>query len=649
METPSPIDPGSAEPAAGPQPDILDQAESEEGFSDFTPPGGQPGVANAPSPAKPDTHPGMTIADALRPSTVRQTAPGKGGMSIDEAMRPGEEKTTADLSRQRFRETTGADNTFDASMIYLGGATEAAIRTGVNYVPDALNAVIDFAHRNLLPQSMGGGTGFKPLGSVGMGDAEKQFWNDNLAALKEIPHWKDLTDTAKAAYAKVDQALGHGPFRQMVNNATASVGDVLELVPGLKVSMDVAAARGTARSASQAARQAMPLWKVLGYSSPDAATAEGIGFRSGRGLAGKFSLAATGMQGRAILTNNNIEVGNVIAHHVSGVPFESYLSPETLKAARAAPNALLDRAGAELPTGPLDKEAREAIREAGDTVRITKGSPNVQQQLADLRERLMDPQGKYTGEQVMGELRALRQEGFAGLKSEDVDVQALSKAKLRMADAIEGHIDRNLDPKGTVTLERVQAARQAIAQNLAVSENLQGNDVDLASLGRDYARAPEQFKGPLRTAAIFAENNGTYTGKRVHDVHTAIRTASEGRFNLTEPGTWMRGFTITGLPKRLLRGNGVDTARSIFKGRDPKLFELGPMRAPEVDPSVVKRAFSRTREEPNAPGGASPNLIPKGPYPHQGIQGPPPQEGQLPSHLREYSRRIYSDMNSDFD
>ena len=624
---------------------VTDPALAGAARQPTTPPTQQ---ATPPSPADQLTGlGGMSLGDALQPATASNQQPGGGppqgqqaprGMSLDEALTPREpsmyEKVTSPSSDQEY----------DAHLISVTGAAEAALRLGANAVPEAINGALDFAHRNLLPPSMGGGGAYKPLPTFGVGafgESETQFWQSYVDAYKELPGNQQLTAAAKASYAAVDQMLGNGALRQVLSNSAASVGDVFSMIPGYAAGREAAGILA-ARSASAEAMRAQPVWRILNFSSPDAAAAEVLGFRTGRGRG--MAMEAVGPDSMARLTNSNIDVGNIVAHHVSGVPFDSYLSPDTIKAAMKAPQAVMDRAAAGLRAGPLDRDARDAIRAAGNEVRISSGSPNVQKQLDALRSELLDETAQHTGRQVMGELKALRQEAFHTLnKSEDIDAIALAKAKLKMADAIEGHIDRNLTGASGTNRDQIRAARQSMAQALAVREALQGNDLDLGALGRMYSRSDHRFSGPLRTAAIFAENNRAFTGARIPLHAPTLRTAVSGRFNVMEPGTWSRIAALTGIPqRRLMAGGGTALARRMLPGRDPNMFKPLPTRPEPVDPAVVRRAFSRTREEPNAPGGAAPRPMP------QPFEGAPPREGQLPERISRYAQELYGGMDSDF-
>lgn len=473
----------------------------------------------------------------------------------------------------------------------LKGAADVAV-TGVQNALSAIpNAAIDLASR---------ATGFgsnKPIPQAQLGQAGQSTMAAIRNKLPSTPNGLDVSDQElresldpsgkipierlRAQYAQESQKstaeLVKGTVAgDLVGNALQVGGDVATLAPVAGIAGKVA---GAVADEGRSALSSAPLWRQAGFKSQQEAASYASGFRNGQGQGIATSMA--GPDARRVLTNNNADVGNVIAHHAAGVAHDTPLSYEAIDAARAAPEAVYDRVAAGLPTGPLDAQARAAIAKAGSTVRITQGSPDAAKAIQTLRNQLMDKEGQFTGEQIKGELSGLRQDGFANLATGDTDKIAIGRAQLGMADAIEGHIERNLSPASGTSVEQLRAARQAIAQNYAVREALRGQDIDLAALGRMYRASPDKFSGGLKVAAQFAEDNGSVVGRRIKVDDTALRVQAAGRFNLMEPTTYPQALKFTGLPQAALRGGGAQWARRMYPGRPPTAFDPLPVPPPQ--------------------------------------------------------------------
>lgn len=311
------------------------------------------------------------------------------------------------------------------------------------------------------------------------------------------------------------------------------------------------------------------------------------GFRTGG--AHPIAREVAGDSGRPALIDHNAQVSNTIASneagHAPGVP----MSYDSMADARAAPNSVYNRVANTLPEdGQLDATAQAQIKQAGlpQGGRMSDGSPDAAAKAEQLRSDLLDPNKTFNGQQMVNEVRGLRQEGFTNSASDDVSNQQLGKAQLDMARAVEGHIGRNLPQNGPVSLQQFQDARKLLAKNYTVQSALRGGDVDPKVLARVQRNDPELLDGGLKTIADFA--NGA--GKDVVGIPDRYNPPNVfkdvgGIVNVHRPVQ----STIQGIPgvgttaRRILTGStpgAVERAGAMYPGPSPGQFDPLPGLTP---------------------------------------------------------------------
>jgi hypothetical protein len=410
------------------------------------------------------------------------------------------------------------------------------------------------------------------------------------------------------------QAIGLAPGT--VHNQLSEAGEIAGTVPVLGAV--ATGARASADAAAQAAANA-PEWAAAGFRNADA-------HPIARGVAGGT--------GRQALTLHNQAIGNTIAKGEAGVQPFADLSYDTLEGARGAPNAVYNRVAASLPTGPLSEGAAARIRAAGGAgQRMTEGTPDAQNAIQSLRSQLLDPQGQFTGQQVVNEMRGLRQEGYVNIGSEDVSKQQLGKAQLDMARGLEQHVADNLQENAPGTLGQLQQARTALAKNHAVQGALRGSDVDLQALARIQRADPDLLTGGLKTSADFANDNPPVSGLggRVYSppsYKTDLGEAAGGKIeSLLSPAFYTQVLGGREAARRILTGNtenAVAAARGGYPERfapveprqpapldltaplgqafEPRQLSLGDLLAqpPEAPPTGMTGVMSKPEKKPTA-------------------------------------------------
>jgi hypothetical protein len=319
---------------------------------------------------------------------------------------------------------------------------------------------------------------------------ETQQLGETISHLAPVQAVHGALSDADAAIARAS------PTASRAIDAVGSVGnDILNVAPagglirGAAGALDAAAARTAAGPVSQ------NNWQQLGFRS---------------GLEHPQAQAVAGSSGKQALILHNQQIGNTAASAEAGVPHGQPLNYDTLEAARAAPNTVYERVSAMLPAGPLSPEAANLVRAAGGGAeRITAGSPNAEAQIAANRERLLQPGIRFTGDQVVNEMRGLRQEGYTNIGSDDISNQQLGRAQLDMARALEQHVADTIPPNANISMEQLQAARTALAKNHAVQSALRGSNVDMQSLARIQRVDPQILTGGLQATADFANEHPT--------------------------------------------------------------------------------------------------------------------------------------------
>ena len=438
---------------------------------------------------------------------------------------------------------------------------------------------------------------------------------------------KELADTLRSATASVPNPLGDtahavadaatSTLEQHAPKLAAADESILENTLGVGQDvMDIAGAAGLGGLVRNGIRSIGTAKLPPGAGN---AAAEEAGLRAPDNH--PIAQAFAGPSGQEALVQHNQLIGNTIAASEAGHAPDGILTPESLAQAREAPNAVYNRVAQSLPpqAGQLDNAARTGIQNAGvpEGGRVTAGSPQAQTQIDALRTQLLNPEGHSTGEQWVNELRALRQEGHKNIGSEDVSNQELGRAQLDMAKAIEGHIERNLDPNGGVSIEQFRAAREALAKNHTVESVLRGNSVDLSALARIRQAHPGLLTGGLDLLGQFAAENPDITSlaTRKYEPPGFLKDVfgeSGGRpASFLEPSTYVGAVGGKAAARRVLTGtsrSALERANRMFPGRPAGTFDPIPPQGAPPNPDVVP--FTRPEGPPplsaSPPAGAGP-------------------------------------------
>lgn len=102
-------------------------------------------------------------------------------------------------------------------------------------------------------------------------------------------------------------------------------------------------------------------------------------------------------------------------------------------------------------------------------------------------------------------VKQLRSDSSAGYRSADPGVLAVAKAKGKLANAMEGLMERQVQNIKPELLPELRAARQRIAKSYTVEKALKGENVDAVALGRELDKG-KPLSGLMRDVADFGRN-----------------------------------------------------------------------------------------------------------------------------------------------
>lgn len=383
-------------------------------------------------------------------------------------------------------------------------------------------------------------------------DAAHDFVNEHFGYDTRTPVGKQIGSVVQGALAPVGRSMAADTA--LLQKGGQALGIPAGEVHGALSELgDIGGTAGIAAPLLGGARASAEAAALAAQNAPAAVTK--YGFRTAEDS--PIARNVAGSSGREALSGQNQMLGNTVLGAEAGIPHGTDLSYQALENGRAAPNAVYGRAAAALPDAPLSPSAQSAVQSAGGTgQRITEGTPDAIDAINSLKSQLLAPDRTFTGNQVVNELRGLRQEGYVNAGSDDVSKQQLGRAQLDMARGLEQHVADTLPPDADVSLDQLQAARTALAKNHAVQGALRGSDVDMQAIGRIQRADPGLLTGPLADVADFANSNPEVSslpgaGARYNPPGLARDAAS---VSLADPRTWAQALSGP-LARRILTGS----------------------------------------------------------------------------------------------
>jgi hypothetical protein len=413
-------------------------------------------------------------------------------------------------------------------------------------------------------------------------DAAHEYVNRTFGYDTQTPVGKHIGQAVSSALAPLGQSA-QADTSLITSGASALGIPAGETHGALSELGDIA---GTAGVAAPFAEGAAASTEAAAQAANTAAAAPGaqLGFRSAENA--PVARVVAGNSGKEALTLHNQQIGDAALSGEAGLTPGAAPNYDSLEQARSAPNAVYGRVASALPEGPLSPAASSIVQKAGGVgQRITQGTPDAQNSINSLKADLLDPNRTFTGEQVVNEMRGLRQEGYVNLASDDVSKQQLGKAQLDMSRGLEQHVQDTLPANADVSLEQLQTARTALAKNYAVQTALRGPNVDMQAIARVQRADPDLLTGPMKDVADFAnahpEVSSLPSAGTRYSPPTALRDI--GGFNILHPV--QSGAQVAGgvLARRALTGNTPQAIANVPRGglgEELAPIEQGPPQPP---------------------------------------------------------------------
>ena len=127
-----------------------------------------------------------------------------------------------------------------------------------------------------------------------------------------------------------------------------------------------------------------------------------------------------------------------------------------------------------------------------------------------VRKDVVDMVKTYSKKQMSAEgtveaVKQLRADSSAGYNSPDPSISAMARAKGKVADALEGLMERQAAQTHPDLVPALKAARQRIAKTYTIEKALKGENIDAVALGRQLDKG-KPLSGGIRDVAEFGQN-----------------------------------------------------------------------------------------------------------------------------------------------
>lgn len=384
---------------------------------------------------------------------------------------------------------------------------------------------------------------------------------------------RELAPAASGAARGVYESLAANPGLQLASGASAGASGEVARQEGVgPLGQTVASvAGGLAPAVASTARQSLFPAKVAASSIADdtAKAAREAGFtippvqtnpsllnRTLEGFSGKISTA----QASAV---KNQEVTNRLARQAIGLADDIPITPDALSAVRAEAGKAYEAVKQAAPIINADKAYLKTI---GD---LQKGASGNAFKTLDNKtvQELASDFGKtgFSGDEAVEAAKQLRFEGKANTISLDPKIKAQGKAQLKIADALENLIDRNLQQQQPGLVDAYRAARTQIAKTYTIEGALNPStgNVIAGKLGKAFSKG-KPLSGGLEEVGRFA---AAYP-RAAQEITSSMPGAS--------PLDWMAGAGLsaaTSNPLAMLSVASRPAARALILSR---LYQNGP-------------------------------------------------------------------------
>ena len=266
---------------------------------------------------------------------------------------------------------------------------------------------------------------------------------------------------------------------------------------GMMLGGQVKPAYQTAKASAMKPKEAFLKARELGYRVPPVSAKPTATQQTIQGAAGNVPLKQ-----KASIYNQ--KVTNKIIKKDLGYPKDTPLSSEGLDAIRADAGKVYSK---------ISKVGKIKVDDAftKDLSKISSKGSVLAKEIPGLAKKDVDKlvsgfnRKEYSSGALVEAIKQLRADSKTGFKSQDPSTVAMAKAQGKVANAIEGVMERNLAQTNPKLLPEFKAARQRIAKTYTVEKALKGENVDAVALGRELDKG-KPLNGKIKEVAQFGQN-----------------------------------------------------------------------------------------------------------------------------------------------
>lgn len=236
----------------------------------------------------------------------------------------------------------------------------------------------------------------------------------------------------------------------------------------------------------------------IGYTVPPSMAKPTVTQQAVEGIAGPVPTKQ-----RASIKNQ--ENTNRLIKEEIGYNKDVPLSKEGLEGIRSEAGKIYDQA-TKLGTFTVDKSFNQQLGQISkEGSALQKDFPGLVSK--DVIKLINSFKGKKTvsAEGVVEAVKKLRADASTGFKSQDPNVVNMARAKGKLANSLEGLMERNIETgTGKEFLQTFRNARQRIAKTYTIENALKGENVDAVALGRQLDKG-KPLSGKIKDVAEFGQ------------------------------------------------------------------------------------------------------------------------------------------------
>lgn len=327
---------------------------------------------------------------------------------------------------------------------------------------------------------------------------EQAFRNITQPVVAPVVRAADRAATSVGKVSPTAETL----MREAPSALQAAAG-VLPLASAVKPALAAARAAPEIMTPEAAARLS-PEQAAAAPSQEALANGKGLGLKftpsqEGRGAGSVVQGLTGGVKLERTLSKQNAKVVNAKAAKAIGLPENSPVTRQTIERARKPANRTYDEVS-KLGAVATDDSWRAEIANVGDR----SGNKSFPEDTPADIQKLKDIYGAKAGfdaGDAVAKVRSLRSNGFANIALREPEKQALGRAQLGIADALDNQLERHAQSLGQDDLvQRYRDARAQLATIHVVRRALKGSNVSARALSAQQERGVK-LSGDLKTIA----------------------------------------------------------------------------------------------------------------------------------------------------